>query len=128
LHSAAVFWVLSRVVPPTPGLILYYFFRVSKFAYSAFLISVFQCLLEAIPHENRTLSYHLQYVILLSNTIMPYLGVSVYEGSRRIKKCDDPVNAIIGAVRIIATLAALFRWYRLRGKEVSPAGDEDADS
>ncbi len=124
------FLVLSLVVPPTPGLILYYILQsIGSSAYSAFLISVFQCLLEAIPHENRTLSISIyNTVILLSNTIMPYLGVSVYKVLGESRNAMILSIAIIGAVRIIATLAALFRWYRLRGKEVSPAGDEDADS
>lgn len=116
------FLVLSLMVPKTPGLILYYIFQsIGSSAFSAFQISVFQCLLEAIPEQNRTLSISIyNTVILMSNTIMPYLGVSIYRSMGESGNAMIIAIAIIGALRIAAALAALFRWYRLRGKDLSP--------
>ncbi len=121
------FLVLTLIVPQTPGLILYYIFQsIGSAAFSAFQISVFQCLLEAIPHENRTLSISIyNTVILLSNTVMPYLGVSIYRSMGESRSAMTVSIAIIGTVRILAALAALFRWYRLRGRALSLPGEEN---
>jgi len=124
------FLVLSLSVPLTPGLILYYILQsIGSSAYSAFQISVFQCLLEAIPHENRTLSISIyNTVILLSNTIMPYLGIFFYKSLGESRNAMILSIAIIGTVRIFATLAALIRWYRLRGRNISPVSEETPES
>lgn len=124
------FLVLSLIVPLTPGLILYYILQsIGSSAYSAFQISVFQCLLEAIPHENRTLSISVyNTVILLSNTIMPYLGIFFYKSLGESRNAMILSIAVIGTVRIIATLAALIRWYRLRGKNINPVSEEKPES
>jgi len=111
--------VLSLFLAPPFQLPFYYLFQsIGGSAYSAFLISLFQCLLEAIPHKNRALSIAIyNTIILFSNIVMPYLGVYMYNSMGESLKAMIYSMAIIAAVRIFAVLAAGLRWFRLRKVE-----------
>lgn len=78
-------------------------------------LNILQCLLEVIPEKNKTLNISIYTaLVMLSNGIMPFVGVSMY----RIFGAD--INAlhsvfwIIFLLRILATSLWALRWWMLR--------------
>ena len=88
-------------------------------AFSAFQLSLLQCLLEAIPDKNRALSISIYSMILLfSNVIMPYLGVYIYNISGESRQAMIFAFGIVTFIRIISVFAAFLRWYLLRKEDL----------
>lgn len=110
--------VISLLLPNPFRMPFYYVMQsVGSATYSAFQISLLQCLLEAIPVKNRAISISIyNTIILFSNVIMPYLGIYIYNSMGQSMSAMIITFGIISLIRVLATLAALYRWHRLRNE------------
>lgn len=113
------FAIFVPLLLPVPLRLPFYFViqTLGSATFSAFQLSLFQCLLEVIPNKNRAISISFyNTIILLSNAIMPFTGIYIY------KLLGESIEAMIIAFIIITifrtagTAAALFRWYRLKNE------------
>lgn len=104
--------VISLMMPPPFNIWFYYVFQsLGSAAFSAFQFSTLLCLLEVIPTRNKTLSIALYNTfILLSNIIMPFLGVIIYNAFGGNRTAMVITLSIVAAIRIAATVAAFIRW------------------
>jgi MFS family permease len=78
-------------------------------------LNILQCLLQVIPNNNKTLNISIYTaLVMLSNGIMPFVGVSIY----RMLGADLPalhaIFIVIFVLRIIATCLWALRWWILR--------------
>lgn len=114
----AVIMVIALVLPQPVNIPFYFLLQsVGSAAFSAFQLSLFQCLLETLPKEGRTLSIAIyNTVILASNIVMPYLGAVIYRNSGETISAMLIAMVVIACVRILATGAAFYRWYKKRGE------------
>ena len=120
--------IISLLLPPVLGILVYFvFLSIGSATYSAFQISLIQCLLEAIPEKNRTLSIAVfNSIILISNIVMPFLGVAMYRGLGENKSAMILTLCVVASLRFIATLAAAFRWYKMKAlPDVARIGESD---
>lgn len=117
----AVTLVTALLMPNPANLLFYFLFQsIGSAAFSAFQLSLFQCLLETLPTEGRTLSIAIyNTIILASNILMPYLGAIIYRNAGETLPAMILAMAVIAGVRILATAAAFFRWNKKR-KEPLP--------
>jgi MFS family permease len=108
--------VIALLLPREAGLLFYYVFQsVGSSAFSAFQFSLLLCLLEMIPNRNKTLSIAIySSAILLSNSIMPFLGVYIYNIFGENRSAMILTLTIVTGVRILATALAGIRWYANR--------------
>lgn len=113
--------VISLLLPPPVNIWFYYLFQsMGSAAFSAFQLSTLLCLLEVIPPQNKTLSIALYSTfILLSNIIMPYFGVVIYNTIGGDRQAMIITMLIIASIRIAATAAAFIRWHVNKGDEIS---------
>jgi MFS family permease len=104
---------VSLILPLSLGVPFYYVFHcIGASAYSAFQLSLLLCLLEVIPNVNKTLSIAIySTIILVSNAIMPFTGVHVYNLFGEDKNAMIITIGIVAVIRILATIAASFRWH-----------------
>ncbi|GEM_PF-579187 len=109
----------ALLMPLKPGVWTYFIFQsIGSSAFSAFQFSLLLCLLEVIPPINKTLSIALySSLILVSNIIMPYLGVFIYNVLGENREAMTAAIGVVAVVRIVAATLAFIRWYRHR-KEV----------
>ncbi len=113
--------VISLMLPPPFNVWVYYIFQsTGSAAFSAFQLSTLLCLLEVIPSQNKTFSIAIYNTfILLSNIIMPYLGVVIYNAFGGDRTAMIITMIIIAATRIIATITAFIRWRLTRDADLS---------
>jgi len=113
--------VISLMLPPPVNVLFYYVFQsMGSAAFSAFQLSTLLCLLEVIPPQNKTLSIALYSTfILLSNIIMPYFGVLIYNLIGGDRQAMIITMLIVASIRIIATAAAFIRWHINKGAEIT---------
>lgn len=88
-----------------------------NFALATTSLNILQCLLQVIPEDNKTLNISVYTtLVMLSNGLMPFVGVSIY----RILGADlgalHKVFAIIFVLRIMATGLWALRWWKLRNE------------
>jgi len=110
--------VVALLLPKPLALPFYFVFQsIGSSAFSAFQLSMFQCLLETLPQKGRTLSIAIYNTIIMSsNVIMPFLGSFIYRSLGETHEAILIAMVAIAAVRIVATAAALFRWYYKRAE------------
>ena len=98
------------------GVWTYFIFQsIGSSAFSAFQFSLLMCLLEVIPPINKTLSIALySSLILVSNIIMPYLGVFIYNVLGENREAMTAAIGVVALLRIVAATMAFIRWYRHR--------------
>lgn len=78
-------------------------------------LNIIQCLLQVIPENNKTLNISIYTtLVMLSNGIMPFVGVSMYRMLGADLKALHMVFVIIFILRIIATGLWTLRWWMLR--------------
>lgn len=111
--------LLAMLMPQSAGIWFYYFFHcIGSSAYSAFQLSLLLCLLEVIPNVNKTFSIAIySTIILISNAAMPFLGVHIYNLLGESKQAMVITIGIVTAIRIIATSAALVRYFVYKNRE-----------
>ncbi len=116
--SAVVMFVSLFLSSPYQMPFYYIMQSIGGSTFSAFQLSLLQCLLEAIPERNKALSISLYNMILLfSNVIMPYLGVYIYNISGESIQAMMFTFGIVSAIRIVSVAAAFIRWYMMRKEE-----------
>ena len=110
--------VIALLLPKPFSVPFYFIFQsVGSSAFSAFQLSMFQCLLETLPQKGRTLSIAIYNTIIMSsNVIMPYLGSAIYRSLGETRDAMIIAMVAIAAVRIVATAAALYRWHHKRAE------------
>lgn len=78
-------------------------------------LNILQCLLQVIPENNKTLNISLYTtLIMLSNGIMPLVGVAIYQKLGADLRALHMIFWIIFVLRIIATGLWFLRWWVLR--------------
>jgi MFS family permease len=88
--------------------------------FSAFQLSLLQCLLEAIPTKNRALSIAIYNAILMSsNVVMPFLGVYIYNLNGETLPSMIIAFWIVSIIRVAAVIAAYIRWFRMRKEDLT---------
>jgi MFS family permease len=115
---SGIVMILSLIMPAPFQMPFYYIFQsISSSTFSAFQLSLLQCLLEAIPHKNRAISISIYNTIILSsNVVMPYLGIYIYNIMGQSMSAMIITFGIISIIRILSTAVALYRWYLLRNE------------
>lgn len=116
--ASGIVMILSLIMPAPFQMPFYYIFQsISSSTFSAFQLSLLQCLLEAIPHKNRAISISIYNTIILSsNVVMPYLGIYIYNIMGQSISAMIITFSIISLIRILSTAATLYRWYLLRNE------------
>ena len=111
--------LFAMMMPLTIGIWFYYVFHcIGASAYSAFQLSLLLCLLEVIPNVNKTLSIAIySSIILISNAVMPFAGVHIYNLLGENKQALMITIGIVAAIRIVATIAALIRYIRYKKRD-----------
>lgn len=78
-------------------------------------LNILQCLLQVIPENNKTLNISIYTaLVMLSNGLMPFVGVSLYRMLGANLKALQTVFAIIFVLRLVATGLWALRWWVLR--------------
>ena len=115
---SGIVMILSLVMPNPFRMPFYYVFQsISSSTFSAFQLSLLQCLLEAIPNRNRAMSISIYNTIILSsNVVMPYLGIYIYNIMGQSINAMVITFGIVSVIRTLSTSAALYRWYLLRNE------------
>jgi hypothetical protein len=111
--------LFAMMMPPSIGIIFYYVFHcIGSSTFSAFQLSLLLCLLEVIPNVDKTLSIAIySTVILMSNAVMPFLGVHIYNLLGENRQAMIITIGIVSAIRIAATIAALVRYYVYKNRD-----------
>lgn len=115
---SGIVMIISLLLPNPIRMPFYYIFQsIASSTFSAFQLSLLQCLLEAIPNKNRAISISIYNTIILStNVVMPYLGIYIYNNLGQSIEAIIITFVIISLVRTVSTSAALYRWYHLRNE------------
>ena len=110
---SAIVMIISLLLPNPFRLPFYYVMQsIGSSAFSAFQISLLQCLLEVIPNKNRAISISIySTIILFSNIFMPYLGILIYNHFNQSLRAIIIAFGIVALLRILSTAAAAYRWY-----------------
>jgi len=118
LAFSGLVMLVSLLLPNPFRMPFYYIFQsIGGSTFSAFQLSLLQCLLEAIPNKNRAISISIyNTVILSSNIVMPYLGIYIYNRLGQSIQSMIISFGIISLVRLLATTAAIYRWHALRSE------------
>lgn len=118
LAFSGLVMLVSLLLPNPFRMPFYYVFQsIGGTTFSAFQLSLFQCLLEAIPNKNRAISISIyNTVILSSNIVMPYLGIYIYNNLGQSIQSMIISFGIISLVRLLSTTAAIYRWYAMRNE------------
>lgn len=78
-------------------------------------LNILQCLLQVIPEDNKTLNISVYTtLVMLSNGIMPMVGVAIYQKLGADLRALHIIFWIIFVFRIIATGLWALRWWILR--------------
>jgi MFS family permease len=78
-------------------------------------LNILQCLLQVIPNNNKTLNISIYTALVtLSNGVMPFVGVSIYQKLGANISALHTVFIAIFVLRIIATGLWALRWWMLR--------------
>lgn len=78
-------------------------------------LNILQCLLQVIPENNKTLNISIYTtLVMLSNGLMPFVGVYIYRMLGANLKALQLVFAIIFVLRLIASGLWALRWWMLR--------------
>ena len=78
-------------------------------------LNILQCLLQVIPNNNKTLNISIYTALVtLSNGVMPFVGVSIYQKLGANISALHTVFIAIFVLRIIATGFWALRWWMLR--------------
>lgn len=81
-------------------------------------LNILQCLLQVIPEKNKTLNISIYTtLVMLSNGLMPFVGVSLYRMLGADLKALQTVFVIIFILRLVATGLWALRWWMLRRDE-----------
>ena len=89
----------------------------SCFAVATLNLNLFQCLLQVLDEENRTLSISIYTIFVsLSNAVMPIAGVALYRGLGADLSALRTAFIIVFFLRIIAGGLWLLRWYLTEGR------------
>lgn len=116
----SIVMVISLIMPQPFNVPFYFVFQsIGSAAFSAFQLSLFQCLLETMPQKGRTLSIAIyNTIILLSNILMPYIGAMIYSKLGETLATMIIATIVISSVRCIASCAAFIRWYHKRHEDL----------
>ena len=83
-------------------------------------LNIIQCLLEVIPEKNKTFNISIYTTLItLSNSLMPFVGVTVYRALGANLSALHTVFWVIFFLRVIATGVWALRWWVLRNVELS---------
>ena len=119
LAANPVLSVLAAYLPDgfkLPGMLLLNLVCGSTF--SAFQLSILQCLLEVIPVRYRTINISVYTTILLVvNTITPMLGVQIYVALGSDLRAMTLSMAVSSVIRLVGSGFFLLRWHMLRGEK-----------
>lgn len=78
-------------------------------------LNILQCLLQVIPEKNKTLNISIYTaLVMLSNGIMPFVGVSIYRMMGADLWALHSIFWVIFVLRLIATGLWALRWWILR--------------
>ena len=78
-------------------------------------LNILQCLLQVIPENNKTLNISIYTtLVMLSNGLMPIVGVYIYRMLGANLKALQLVFAIVFVLRLIASGLWALRWWMLR--------------
>jgi MFS family permease len=78
-------------------------------------LNILQCLLQVIPDSNKTLNISIYTaLVMLSNGIMPFVGVSIYQMMGADLRALHTIFWVIFVFRLIATGLWALRWWVLR--------------
>lgn len=78
-------------------------------------LNILQCLLQVIPENNKTLNISIYTsLVMLSNGVMPFVGVSLYRMLGADLRALHTMLVIIFILRIISTGLWALRWWKLR--------------
>lgn len=81
-------------------------------------LNILQCLLQVIPEKNKTLNISIYTaLVMLSNGVMPFVGVSIYQFLGADVHALHTVFWVIFFLRLIATSLWTLRWWVLRREE-----------
>lgn len=90
----------------------------ANFAFATVNLNIMQCLLQVIPEKGKTLNISIYtLLILLSNAIMPIVGVKIYTSFGSNVSALQKTFLIIFCIRIAATVLWFLRWWLLRNEE-----------
>ncbi|HBP37868.1 MAG TPA: hypothetical protein DD640_03850 [Clostridiales bacterium] len=96
-----------------PGLVL--FNIIYGLTFSAFQLTILQCLLEVVPQQNKPLNLSIYTAChLLANAVMPVVGVQLYTWLGSDLRAMTYAMLTASAIRFIGTGLFLLRWARLR--------------
>ncbi|MEA4890664.1 MAG: MFS transporter [Clostridiaceae bacterium] len=88
---------------------------INAFTFSAFQLSVLQCLLEVIPQRYKSLNLSIYTsTLLLANTIMPILGVQIYSAAGASLTAMTLTMTAATGIRLFGAFLFWRRWRRLR--------------
>jgi len=111
--GGAIPMLLGLFIPGNIGKTLYLCLQCfGACAFSAFNLSVLQCLLEALPKEGRKSIHIAMYntMLLASNIVMPFLGVFIYNRLGESRTSMQIAYSLVFVLRIVASFAAWKRW------------------
>lgn len=78
-------------------------------------LNILQCLLQVIPERNKTLNISIYTsLVMLSNGIMPLVGVAIYQKLGGDLRAFHIIFWIIFILRLIATFLWAIRWWMLK--------------
>jgi MFS family permease len=110
--------VLAAVLPQGFGLpAMLVFNLINGFTFSAFQLSILQCMLEAVPVNHRTINISVYTsLLLLANTITPLLGVLLYTALGSDLRAMAMSMAVSSLMRLTAAGFFGLRWYAMRSQ------------
>ena len=98
-----------------PGMLV--FNLLNGFTFSAFQLSILQCLLEVVPVRYRTINISVYTtILLLANTIAPIAGVRLYSLFGSDLWAITWGLGISSIIRLLGTGLFLLRWYLMRNQ------------
>lgn len=108
--------VLAASMPPDLRLpVMLVFNIINGFTFSAFQLSILQCMLEAVPVRFRTINISVYTTILLvANAATPMLGIQIYELLGADMQAMVISMAVSSVIRLIGAGLFLLRWHLMR--------------
>lgn len=83
--------------------------------FSAFILSILQCMLEIVPARYRTINISVYTsILLLANTIAPLIGVRLYTLLGSDLRAMTFSMLISSVIRLVGTVFFFLRWRRMR--------------
>jgi MFS family permease len=108
--------VFSASLPAAWGLpSLLLFSLLNGLTFSAFQLTILQCLLEVVPVRFKALNLSFYTtILLLANTIMPMFGVQIYTWLGSDLRAMTWAMGAASVVRLLGTLLFFLRWVRMK--------------